>query len=393
MAIQRPIALIASLVTLCGIFAPQATADQATRQTAASEYRVTIVTDDDFLIPDQNAWCHAELTQAIARIKPQRPETTIELIAHFAGEPEFLSATKVKIGPRRAICFVCDTDDRVLSFCVGIPSDRQLKTLIEDADQANLLRIVGSMQTKTAIDPEVQQQDDLAMAIHQRSSRRVLKIYRPLLSTIDRQTSIAVAVTRLMPALNADRVDRFQVVESTDRLKWISLQQHAETMRHWCDAILPALIGKDVQTVWPEIASVVWDAQPWTIPPSESDLIPWYSQTIDSGPIVLSVASDTVMLGQLAASNAVDQRKSADIDVKALTANVSHRQISIASLALLMQHRKDRPAKLLSGAGSGPTGLGAIWAIIENQRSPIELVYGRSIDRLPQLVRKLSRDQ
>lgn len=366
--------------------------DAAKQDAAESEgqirYQVVVITDDDFLLPDRPAWCHRELARAVDEVRKVRSEAELQLTMQFAGEPVFLTDNKTKLGPRRAICFICDADNRVLGFCVGVPAGRYFTGLLEDADQTQLLRVVGSLQEPKPDAAEIHQRDKVAEAIHQRSMRRVSQHYHTDLSRIDRQTSIGVATTLLLPALNADRADRFNVSDISDRLRCTSLQQHPETMRHWCEAILPSIVGKNIQSVWPELATAIWDAQPWQIPTDDSDLITWYDSSIKAGPVVLSVFDETNMLGlpQTLADNRAALHDAATKEVGSLEMHVSHRQIGIAALAHLMQHRNDRPPKILKNVAGN-----SIWAVIPNTQSPTELVFARSTDRLAQIVRKLTR--
>jgi len=395
MAIKLPpFAGFVLLALIVGISARSSAEETVAPQSALglglAQYYLFVITDDDFLVPERNAWCHVGLTRAIDEVHKSRSQVELHLKSQFAGEPALLTDNKKVAGPRRAICFVCDADNRILAFCVGVPSGRQLVRLVEDADQVNLLLNVGSLQDSKLDDPEARQRDELAEAIRHRASRRVLQHYRPHLSKIDRQTSVDAAVTHLLPALNEDRAGRFHVSDGSDRLRWVSLQQHAETMRHWCDAILPAIAGKDVHTVWPGLAAVLWDAEPWTIAASDSDLIAWYGDTINSGPIVFSVVNDKTLLGQLEpqASNTVRSRESGADDAAALLGQISHRQIGLAALAQLMLHRKDPPEKSLRSAGGN-----TIWAVIENAQSPTKIVFGNSADRLAPIVRKIIRSR
>ncbi len=340
--------LAISLTGSDSLLAAQDASTSGRSEPSAAALRLIVVTDDDFLASGQDAWCARALSRAVEEFRQIRPGTDLELEMRPAGPPAILRSGRPQLGPRRAIGFLCDQQASITAFCVGVPTGRQLAAMVEDADEVSLLRLAESLQTHQTPDVETEPQDRLVETLHERATRRVLRHYRPLVHKIKRQTPLAEAAALLQPALTADRGERFLVAGLPDAARWLSAQQHTETMRHWCEAMLPSIVGQPADAVWQDMAALLWDSQPWQLAPQDADLLDWYTESIAAGPVVLWLQTSQPLLGLPAApeQNAAAAPPMA-AQTQGLLDQVKHRIVTLPAVASLLHHRQDKPADLL----------------------------------------------
>lgn len=333
---------------VCGgerLMGEDAVADHGAQATTAA-LRLVVVTDDDFLAAGDAIWCTRVLNRALEEFRRIRPETELQLEFRPAGPPASLCGGRSQVGPRRAIGFLCDRQTDITGFYVGVPTGRELAALVEDADEVAVLSLAQTLQAQPS-DAETEPRDLVVEALHQRTVGRVLRHYRPLVHQIKRQTSLAEAAARLQPALAADRGERFLVVGLPDALRWLSAQQHTETMRHWCEAMLPSVVGRPVDTVWPDVAALLWERQPWQLTASDDELVDWYTQASAAGPVVLWVQSAQSLVGLPdAAGDAAAAEPPLDEQIQQWLDRVEHRVVTLPTVAQLLRHRQDQPVDL-----------------------------------------------
>ena len=224
-----------------------------------------VVTDDDFLETAKQIWCDASLQKSVDACREQRHATYLKVETIRAGSPSLLRGGRSLVGgPRRVICFICDSDRRVLSCCVGVPNTRQLLGLSEDADELSVLMTLAKaaeLPDRSAENSDVAA--SLAEAVRDRASHRVTRHYRPLLAEIEPTLSIEAAANLIADALANDIKERFLFDSPVESERWISAQQHAEARRYWCETMLVAFVGKEIDEIWRQLAASVWGAAPW----------------------------------------------------------------------------------------------------------------------------------
>ncbi len=350
---------------------------------SAAALRLIVITDDDFLAAAHEAWCARALNRSIEEFRQTRPGTELQLEMRPAGPPAILCGGRPAVGPRRAIGFLCDQEAKIVGFCVGVPTGRQLAALVEDADEVAVLCLADLLQAP-ASDAETEPQDLLVEALHQRAGRRVLRHYRPLVHKIKRQTPLAEAAALLQPALAADRGERFLVLGLPDAVRWVSAQQHTETMRHWCEAMLPSLAGRSIDAIWQDVATLLWESQPWHIPAQDADLVDWYTQSMAAGPVILWVQTPQTLLGlPPAGENAELLAPPIEGQTQLWLDQVEHRIVGLPAVAHLLQHRKDKAVDFQRAerAFSG-------WIVLSDQATPT-VVSSSAERRLADTLRKM----
>ncbi len=82
---------------------------------------LAVVTEDDFLETGKRIWCDAVLQRAVDSCREQRRATYLKTESVRAGAPALLRGGQSIAGGRcRVICFLCDAQRQILSFCVGV---------------------------------------------------------------------------------------------------------------------------------------------------------------------------------------------------------------------------------------------------------------------------------
>lgn len=316
--------------------------------------RIHVVTDDDFLQTTSPAWCQRSVERAVVKCEEVRAGTEIQLQYQFAGAPGILNKDRPKVGPRRAICLICDSQSHVFSFCIGVPNGDQLLALLEDAEEL----ILAASLAPDSQEPDKESEDALTMIIRQRSAGRTIRHYRPLLDKIHKDTAIQASAQWLAPAVQQDLAERFLLTVPIDGSRLLSTQQHMESSRYWCDAMLPCVAGKSMQTVWPELAEVVWNAKPWHLQGDPTSLASWYEAAIGESMVVLELnppgpvpylaaAANDQVRPRAVSDEASERVQASDAELAKRLLNVRHRMIELPELASLFTHRKDQSIDIL----------------------------------------------
>jgi hypothetical protein len=396
-----------------GLICTPLLADEAGVPATASRHRlqIRIVTDDDFLELSAPAWCAKSLTRSLSESKLIRNTSELGLVYLPAGAPEVLEDVRPKVGPRRAICFFCDSDNRIFGLCIGVPRGKELVRLLEDAEE---LMIVASLaDRKDSAEPgdgaeekneeddeeEIQGDDDVIRLLRERTASRTIRHYRPLLNKITHDSSITDAAKLLVPAVQLDLAERFQLQTPIDSARLVSTQQHVESSRYWCDAMLPCLIGESFDDVWPELTEVIWSARPWQVIGDAESLTNWFESQIESKPIVLELELTKVPFLSVPFADGMDksaaekqkqeklQSLQAGISQASFEANVAHRVVNYAELACLLKHqaqyREVRSSKVFHESDDLPQ-----WLVFESKAATPLALSAKSHNRLKDLIER-----
>jgi hypothetical protein len=89
----------------------------------------------------------------------------------------------------------------------------------------------------------------------------------------------------------ADVKLRFGLIETSDRIRLVILEQHSEARRPWCEAMIPFAAGCKMPEVWRELVESVWGHQPITSDVDAQELLDWYDLQSTTEVVVLSLRS------------------------------------------------------------------------------------------------------
>jgi len=256
-------------------------------------------------------------------------------------------------------------------------------SLLEDADD---LLLSASMEAlDQGNDPESEGESSLVKVVRERSAKRTIRHYLPLLGKIREDSELTAAAEILAPAVQLDLGERFHLTPPIDGDRLVSTQQHIESSRYWCDAILPCVVEKPIDTIWPELASIVWNAQPWRVQSDSVALTSWYEATIKDRPIVNEIAGNPIPAYLGGAVNAVignpeaiENRAKVDAELESKLSDIAvYKRLSLPEFATLLAHRKDRPIDILIDSTTKPRW----WAIQKITEESIAFPAGAG-DRL-----------
>ncbi|WP_143543882.1 hypothetical protein [Rhodopirellula sp. MGV] len=270
---------------------------------------MVVVTDDPASPPDErdviasseNLWCGQAINALISDLYETRPDLNGKLKLHqiAAGWPKQLLAGENDPLPQRAIVFLCDREQQVLDFCVGVPGQAELIDMIESSEEtASLLSIQADQPTK------------LAKQLVDRAKERVHRNYRELIESQlleDFATSTESAdaawlknyeslVVQLLPLYTVDFNLRFNAPMAINSPRLRILEQHCEARHDWCETVLPMLVGKQLRRVIHPVVDSVWQAPP-VIDLSEgshADLLEWFQSRRDVATIVFAITPDVI---------------------------------------------------------------------------------------------------
>ncbi len=357
--------------------------------------KVVVVTDDDFLSTSASPWCGSSLAKVIRACRDLRPRTSLQIRSVFAGAPRIMFQNRPKVGPRRALLFFCDEADRVFAFCVGMTNAEQFLTLLEQADEQSIVTELGKHREPEGSTDENEAAKEVAgiQSLRTAIQSRTIRHYRPLLDSIQHDVNIVLAAERLNPALQKDLAERFLLSLPIENGRLAAVQQHAEACRYWCDAMLPCVTGKTVDQVWPELATVVWGAQPWRV--ELSDLHHWYDQVLPQGPVALEVLHETPFVDCIAvqpnhlvsnaASDVLERRETRQrTQIEESLAGVEHRAVNFAELAAILSKGKEKSIDWFHDSNPPPK-----WVLLDAQHAKAQFFYqeseGRFIDALKRI--------
>ncbi|QDT07680.1 hypothetical protein K227x_61080 [Rubripirellula lacrimiformis] len=227
-------------------------------------------------------WCTDVFADAFRELRHRRPDLRSKLMLQWlpAGLPRELTGGKVSNGTARAVVLLCDGHYRLASFLVGVPDADDLLTLIEDGQEFQRLRSL-----------DTQGRQRVVANLAGRSSQRMDRLWRQVLeesvvamdgAADDRggvkdrgigelepdfsYESFDQVATQRMLVLNerfgdmylADVRLRFGLTEASDVERLVTLEQHIQTRRPWCEAMIPFIAGIQVDQQWPTLVELIW---------------------------------------------------------------------------------------------------------------------------------------
>jgi hypothetical protein len=256
-----------------------------------------------------------------------------------------------------------------MNFCIGVPDAKGFQRLTEEADEFS---IVVQMQTE----PD----SELVQAFVRKAwIKRVTRHYRELAQQIGPQQTFAACAEKLSNSLAADIQERFLLEQGSDVLRWISIQQHAEARRYWCAAMLPAIVTKDFETTWQEIAQSVWGAHPWIATQQDRDWAINFKQRNSTEPIAIQINWDPKLL------SAEQLRKSPDQTAPQQDVPVKVESCSPVQLACLLQAMGKKPISMQFKSRANPKPVH--WIVFTQPDSDPTLLMAKDDQRLLELMK------
>lgn len=249
----------------------------------------------------QHGWCASEFHHTCQRILRSRPDlrNRISLQSIFAGTPLELSGGAAINSPARVFVFVCDSTYHLLALTVGIPNDKDLLTLLEDAQEVKLLSELNEAAPH-----------QITEAIVLRSKKRMGRLWNMKLQEmiegkeredaliLDGSAESASSVVRfqklffgLQPTYNYDVRTRFGLSTKLDERRLVILEQHTEARDSWCQAITPFIAGMDVAENWNLFAELLWQQIAITAGSDQTDLLNWFDEQKRTGSFVMAIES------------------------------------------------------------------------------------------------------
>lgn len=326
-----------------------------------NEFVLVLITNDDpFLATEEDPnklakqlWCSGLLGRAVRRARLERPDLRdrVRLQPLPVGMPANLTGGQASTMPSRCVVAVCDGNYRLLAFCVGVPDTDALLTLIEDAEEVLTVEANQRQDGPTII-----------AALAQRSRERLSRMWhaefdtavetlgtKPLKEDTDAGASIVQQTLTRLDGLSRDFDDvyvadvrmRFALSDAVDTRRLLVLEQHPQTRRPWCEAILPFLAGSDFSVVWNPLCERLWGFQPVRADHDISELLTWWDDQIESGAVVLSLNSPigTRHLPWPPANADSNRRALGWSDAERLMLNLGYRQVDAEQLSLLLDRR------------------------------------------------------
>ena len=232
---NSPRCMLASIVFFGVLGSTGTSADEPDDKTALTKpaspdfvVNLVVITDDDFLKGDSSSWCFPSLDKAILKCRETRPATEIRLRTVLAGSPSLLNNNRPKVGTRRAVAFLCDSTDRVLGLCVGVPTPKQLLNLVEETAELSLIESLQKTDLEK-LDNEDQERVNPTLArIRERVAARTIRHYRPLL---EKNTSEPVDQNRSRVVTASFGEGHWRAISTDRAYRLRPTDQHAATRR------------------------------------------------------------------------------------------------------------------------------------------------------------------
>lgn len=342
-------------------------------------------------------WCADVLSRSMAKLHEQRPDLRERLVFQPlpVGLPAELTGGELKTQPARACFIICDGSYRLLALSVGVPAEDPMLSLLEDAEEVRRWK-----QMSTA------GRDELIERVATRSVERLSRLWREpvdeMLATrgeagdgevvsdvTPRQQAgrVATLAESFEPFYLADVKLRFGLTEASDLTRLAILEQHPQTRRPWCEAMIPFLAGEDAATLWPLLCEVLWGAQPIRGETDAEEWLRWCDTQLAAGPVVLSLQPPLMAQQQpwppLTSSGKTARRGYGWSDVERLVVEFPHRSIDSQQLYRLIESRQLQPVDI-----QRPSRARYLW--LESQKKSLLVVResdppGRFLGRLRRL--------
>ncbi len=223
-----------------------------------------------------HGWCTEVFADSYREFRRDRPDLRgkVSLQWMASGLPKSLTGGKPHSETARAVVLVCDSQYRLLSFLVGVPEAPELATLVEDAQDFRSLRDLAKLAFTT------QNETDTVEKLARRSSERMTRLWRNVLAenvaamnasapeaednTRDHSIAqqIKVLGERFDDAYRSDVRLRFGLSDASSVMRLTTLEQHVQTRRPWCEAMIPFIAGMNVEEDWKVLVEMVWGYPP-----------------------------------------------------------------------------------------------------------------------------------
>lgn len=235
----------------------------------------------------QLCWCKSDFELSFRRMLKQRPDLADNYVLEHlpAGMPLELTGGKNTNQLARSILAVCDSQHRLLSLSVGVPTENQLLTLLEDAQNVASLMEFGNDRKQ------------ISLAVAEQSKSRVTRIWRDALDELliainmneggkanaEHDSNITDSVVVILSSVYfADTKVRFGLSDVSDLKRLIVLEQHPETRANWCETAIPFLAAANVQDIWRPLTESIWGRPPIQFQGGKTDeLVRWYDTQND----------------------------------------------------------------------------------------------------------------
>ena len=248
-----------------------------------------------------HGWCARDLEHTCKLILKSRPdiEHRLRLQSIFAGTPSELSGGAAINSPARVVLVICDSNYKLLALSTGIPDEDELLTLLEDAQEV-----------KTLLELNDSDPHQITETIVQRSKQRIGRLWNLKLQEFAQTAANARALIlegaatpmstlirlqklflALQPTYNNDVKTRFGLSTDLDARRLVILEQHSESRYPWCQAVLPFIVGMDVQKDWQIFVELLWEQYAIPTGSDQTELLAWFDEQSKIGPLVLAIES------------------------------------------------------------------------------------------------------
>lgn len=365
---------------------------------------VSVITNDDpYPMKGDQAepWCGAMLQRRVATLLERRPDLSDQLLFQFlpAGRPAIVTGGESRNQPARVVIAFCDEHCRLLDLCVGMPDADELQRLIEDVQETRSLRgAEGTNRTQ------------LQRQVAARADERLPRLWKPAMEAAlqaaaqipldappaaDEQSralgplmSSERALAQLAPVYEKDVSIRFGLTQQEDWVRLEILEQHAETRREWCEAVLPALVDFDWELIWHPTVASIWRHPPFRRQSLDPQLLVWFERQIAQTMVPLAIGENPLQaydsLLQLVSSETQPRESSRWVTLREHIESMPLRRLSIEQLAALLSEREIAPIDL-----ERPSP--ARYVIFETEDSPPLLI--RTADSPSNWLRRLKRKE
>ena len=217
-------------------------------------------TDLDESVP--SVWCASAFRRTLGKLLEQRPDLKerITVQALPAGYPTHFTGGKAKATPSRVVLAICDANYSLLNVGIGVPEDKDVLDLIENAEEnQSLLSLYRNEHSKVV--------EAIVDRVQGRIDRAYSAIFAPhleenppneLASKSDWLEAYQSLATELHEVYIYDVRLRFGLGDVGDRDRIALLEQHREARRDWTEAISPFIVGRNAADALPTIIESIW---------------------------------------------------------------------------------------------------------------------------------------
>ena len=242
-------------------------------------------------------WCEAVFVKSMRGLYEHRPDLreSLQLQHLAAGTPRILTGGTRPELPRRAMLVVFDGEHRLLGWLVGVPESQALVGLIEDAEEVHM--VAERLRDEPG---------GLGAEVARRS---IARLDRRWAAALDEQWQLMGGTTEADASETAEQLRarisllaavfrrayvkdvalRFGLTEKLDRTRLAILEQHPQTRRPWCEAMIPFLAGVDFELAWRPVIESVWNRHCVSTMDRADELITWWAAIPEGQSVVLAL--------------------------------------------------------------------------------------------------------